>query len=176
MGRYFLAVIIACNDSRWRAGCQPACVWQQREGATIIKADDASWANFCEVGLYELTAHAIRRGLAIGAIDMGDIWGVHRPLWQKLHASQDAEPQALLQLIVPHTQFTWDEANPTFYVSIKLRAIDPEIWLGGELRPLSQLDPAFAEHWQQYLRSKQGKWPMRVLPPAQSVGSAAADL
>lgn len=136
-------------------------------GYTFIKADDASWANFREVGLYELTAQAIRRGLAIGAIDMSDIWGVDRPLWQKLHASQDAELQALLALIVPQTQFAWDETRPTFCVSTKLRAIDPEVRLdGGELRPLSQLDPTFAQHRQHYLRSKQGKWPMRVLAGA----------
>ncbi|MDX1416552.1 MAG: HD domain-containing protein, partial [Candidatus Promineifilaceae bacterium] len=40
---------------------------------TYIAADDASWANFREVGLYELTALAIRRGIEIGAIDEDDI-------------------------------------------------------------------------------------------------------
>ncbi len=136
-------------------------------GYTFIKADDASWANFREVGLYELTAQAIRRGLELGAIGMADVWGVDLPLWRKLHASQDDELQALLALIKPETTFAWDETSPTFRVSTKLRAIDPDVLgAGGEIRPLSQLDPAFAHHRQHYLNSKQGKWPMRVVPPA----------
>lgn len=133
-------------------------------GYTFIKADDASWANFREVGLYELTARAIRRGLALGILAMEDVWGVDEPLWRKMHASQDAHLQGLLALINPQTRFAWDEANPTFWVSTKLRAIDPDVrGAGGEIRPLSQLDPAFAQHRQQYLHSKQGKWPMRVI-------------
>ncbi|MCA9935014.1 MAG: HD domain-containing protein [Anaerolineales bacterium] len=132
-------------------------------GYTFMKADDASWANFREVGLYELTAQAIRRGLAAGAITMDDIWGVDLPLWQKLQASPDAALQKWLTLITLQTEFVWDEAAPTFRVSTKLRAIDPDVWDGaGVIRPLSQLDPAFAQQRQQYLHSKQGKWPMKV--------------
>lgn len=133
-------------------------------GYTFIKADDASWANFREVGLYELTAQAIRRGLDLGVIGMADVWGVDWPLWQKLHASKDTGLQELLSLITPATQFVWDEVNPTFRVSTKLRAIDPDVLLpGGEIRPLSQLDPAFSRYRQDYLQSKHGKWPMRVV-------------
>lgn len=133
-------------------------------GYTFIKADDASWANFREVGLYELTAQAIRHGLDLGVIGMADVWGVDRPLWQKLHASSDTGLQELLSLITPATQFVWDEANPTFRVSTKLRAIDPDVLLpGGGIRPLSQLDPAFSRYRQEYLQSKHGKWPMRVV-------------
>ena len=55
------------------------------------------------------------------------------------------------------------EEDPTFRVSTKLRAIDPDVLLNGELRPLSTLDPDFAKHRSHYLTSKQGKWPMRVI-------------
>jgi hypothetical protein len=134
-------------------------------GDTFMAADDASWANFREVGLYELTAQAIRRGLEISEIVQDDFWLTDAVLWQKLHAAQDAYLQELLAQVSVETQFVWDEANPTFRVSTKLRAVDPEV-LGedGELRPLSTLDPDFAARREAYLSRKQGAWPMRVVP------------
>lgn len=132
-------------------------------GYTFMEADDASWANFKEVGLYELTALAIKRGLAVGAIAEADIWLTDEPVWAKLHAHKDADLEAILDLIKPGTEFVWDEENPTFRISTKLRAIDPDLVVDGELRPLSTLDPAFAQHRSAYLSRKDGQWPMRVV-------------
>jgi HD superfamily phosphohydrolase len=132
-------------------------------GHTFMQADDASWANFREVGLYELTARAIRRGLALGVITQADFWLTDAVLWQKLHAAEDAELHSLLALVSLDTQFAWDEANPTFCVSTKLRAVDPDVWQDGQLRPLSTLDPVFAARRTAYLSDKQGAWPMRVI-------------
>ena len=133
-------------------------------GNTFMAADDASWANFREVGLYEITAQAIRRGLAVGVITEADFWTTDEPLWQKLHSSADAELQRLLKLVSANTEFVWDAENPTFWVSTKLRAIDPDVVVNGRLHPLSTLDSEFAARRSDYLRSKQGKWPMRVVP------------
>ena len=130
---------------------------------TYLQADDASWANFREVGLYEVTARAIRHGLAVGAITQEDFWLTDAVLWQKLNAYPDAELQSLLGLVSLETQFIWDEVNPTFLVGTKLRTIDPDVWAGGELRPLSTLDSEFATQRQNYLNRKQGLWPMRVI-------------
>jgi HD superfamily phosphohydrolase len=132
-------------------------------GNTFMQADDASWANFREVGLYELTAQAIRRGLEMGAIVQDDFWLTDEVLWQELHAHDDAQLQTLLSQVSLETEFVWDEANPTFSVSTKLRAIDPDVWHEGELRPLSTLDPDFAARREAYLNRKQGTWPMRVI-------------
>ncbi len=132
-------------------------------GETFIAADQASWANFREVGLYELTAIAIRRGLNIGALTEADLWTTDRQAWDRLHASPDPQLQAMLPLISPQTQFLWDADQPTFWVSTKLRTIDPPVLVDGSARPLSELDPAFAHHRDDYIRSKTGKWPMRVI-------------
>ena len=132
-------------------------------GETFIAADQASWANFREVGLYELTAIAIRRSLTIGALTETDLWTTDRQAWDKLHASPDPHLQAMLPLISPQTQFLWDAEQPTFWVSTKLRTIDPPVLVAGSSRPLSELDPAFAHYRQEYLTSKAGKWPMRVI-------------
>jgi len=133
-------------------------------GNTFMAADDASWANFREVGLYELTARAIRRGLEISAIVQDDFWLTDEVLWQKLHSTEDAYLNKLLAQVSVETEFVWDEANPTFRVSTKLRSVDPDV-LGedGELRPLSTLDFEFAARREAYLSRKQGPWFMRVI-------------
>jgi hypothetical protein len=130
-----------------------------------MAADDASWANFREVGLYEVTAQAIQRGLAVDAITEADFWTTDEPFWHKLHRADDAELQRLLALVHPETEFVWDESHPTFWVSTKLRSIDPDVVINGRLRPLSTLDPAFAARRSYYLSAKQGKWPMRIVNP-----------
>lgn len=132
-------------------------------GYTYIQADDASWANFREVGLYEVTAQAIRRALTAGSIHEADFWLTDAPFWDKLHGSDDPELQQWLALISPSTRFEWDEHNPTFRVSTKLRAIDPDVLADGQLIPLSTLDADFADHRHDYLQRKQGKWPVRVV-------------
>jgi hypothetical protein len=132
-------------------------------GETFIAADQASWANFREVGLYELAAIAIRRGLNIGAMTEADLWSIDRQAWSKLHASPDQKLQTMLSLVSPQTQFLWDAEQPTFWVSTKLRTIDPPVLVNSSARPLSELDSAFAHYRQEYLTSKSGKWPMRVI-------------
>ena len=133
---------------------------------TYIQADDASWANFREVGLYEVTARAIKRALKIGLISEADFMLTDEELWQKLYTGEDAKLQDWLSLVSLDTQFAWDEASPTFRVSTKLRAIDPDVGVEGELRPYSTLNPQFAHHLNHYLTSKQGKWPIRIIREA----------
>ena len=50
-----------------------------------------------------------------------------------------------------------------FRVRTKLRTIDPDLEIDGELVPLSMLDADFAEYRMNYLQSKAGKWPMRAV-------------
>jgi HD superfamily phosphohydrolase len=134
-------------------------------GETFIAADRASWANFREVGLYELAARAIRRGLETGDLTQADLLGTDRPAWEKLRASQDPELQHNFQRVHASTRFIWDEDSPEFRVSTKLRSIDPDILHQGRIQPLSELDLAFAALRRDYLMANQGKWPMSVIPP-----------
>ena len=131
-------------------------------GRTFMAADNASWSNFREVGLYEVTARAIRRGLAVGALSEADIWGTDAPAWAKLQAAEDEQLQYWLTLVTAETEFIWDEQRPDFRVSTKLRTIDPDLLVDGQPLPLSQLDPAFAAERQAYLAGKAGLWPMRI--------------
>jgi HD superfamily phosphohydrolase len=144
---------IACNDL-------PHAQWF---GRTFMAADDRSWANFHEVGLYECTARAIRRALELDAITEVDFWLTDKEFWQKCSYHPDPELQKWVRLVHPQTEFVWDEAAPTFRISTKLRAIDPDVLVDGQLRPLSTLDQSFAASRAGYLLEKSGRWPMRVV-------------
>ncbi len=144
----------------------PTARWM---GYTYIAADDRSWADFREVGLYELAAQAIRRGLALGVITQQDFWGTDAIVWQKLHTSPDAALQATLRLVDRRTGFIPDEAAPTFRISTKIRTIDPDVVLNGRAARLSDLEPDFASHRADYIRRKSGLWPMRVIPADQGM-------
>lgn len=151
---------LVVHDERIAVDDLPVARWLAR---TYLAADEQSWANFREVGLYELTARAIKVGLSAGAITEADFWGTDEQAWAKLQRCPDPDLQALLRLITPHTRFAWDEASPTFHVSTKLRTIDPDVLLDGELHPLSSLDGDYARLREDYLSRKAGKWPMRVI-------------
>jgi uncharacterized protein len=147
---------IICNDlhcARWLA-------------ETYLAADEASWANFREVGLYELAAQAIRRALELGILVETDLWQEDAALWQRLQQIEDGVLQQSLCLVNAATRFVWDEEKPTFRVSTKLRTIDPDVLLpGGVVRPLSQLDADYARRRDAYLFQRGGLWPVRVIPP-----------
>jgi hypothetical protein len=134
---------------------------------TFIAADDLSWSNFQEVGLYELTAQVIKAGLRAGTITEQDFWSTDAKLWAKLARSDDGKVQRWLPLVSADTRFAWDATQPNWWVSTKIRTLDPDVMLGGAVQPLSALDPEFAAYRQVYLERKRGRWPIRVLdaPP-----------
>lgn len=132
---------------------------------TYIDADKASWANFREVALYELTARAIRRALEIKYIEMDDFWLTDEELWETLRQCDDDDVRENLRLVNTKTQFAWDTDRPTFWVSTKLRSIDPDVLLAsGEVAPLSTLDSEFGKYRLQYHAQREGAWPVRVIP------------
>jgi len=128
-----------------------------------LAADEASWSNFYEVGLYEMTAQALRLALRRNIITNADFWGTDAELWQTLQQSQDVMLQAFLGFVSKDVQFVRDETEPTFYVTTKIRTIDPAVLHNGELVCFSTLEPAFATYRQNYLVQKAGRWPMRVV-------------
>jgi HD superfamily phosphohydrolase len=132
-------------------------------GDTYMAADRASWANFQEVGLYELTAQAILLALEKEILVEADIWGTDAPAWARLQNTADPEIQAIVSLIRPETRFAWDEEKPDFRISTKLRTIDPDVQVGGAFRPLSTLDAEFGRRRLNYLNTHSGKWPMRII-------------
>jgi HD superfamily phosphohydrolase len=132
---------------------------------TYIAADQASWANFREVGLYEVTAQAIKAAMQLRAITEDDFWGTDEQLWRKLRAIDDGGVQHWLRSVSPATRFEWDAGQPTFHVSTKLRTIDPDVLIDNQYATLSTLDADFARYRVEYLHSNSGQWPVRVIEP-----------
>lgn len=131
---------------------------------TFIEADRASWSNFREVGLYQVTAEAIKAAHQHGLITEADIWGSDQALWQKLQSADVHAVRELVKLLSPGTRFTWNEAQPVYKVTTKVRSIDPPVNDGQLVRPLSELDPDFAQYRIAYLDAKHGQWPMAIVP------------
>lgn len=132
---------------------------------TYIEADRASWSNFREVGLYQVTAEAIKCARRNGLLEKADLWGSDENLWRKLKSIDHPDLRKWLRLISPATRFTWNEKQPVFRVSTKVRSIDPPVINGNYLTPFSSLDPDFSRYRNDYLSSKQGLWPMGIVIP-----------
>lgn len=141
----------------------------------FLAADDASWSNFREVGLYELTAHALRLALAKGLIAERDLWDTDETLWRALYASPNPELHYYLRFVDKRTEFVKDGAAPTFTVTTKIRTLDPAVYANGAVAPFSTVEPAFAAYRKAYLAQKQGPWPIRVVgfQPAVVTGVSA---
>lgn len=133
-------------------------------GERFIACDDGSWANFHEVGLYEIAARVIRRALALGAITEQDVWQTDAVTWAKITACPDTTLQAGISLLNPETEFVWDDANPTFRIRTKIRSVDPDVVVDGKPVPLSRIDEEFGRIRAAYLKRKQRVWPMRLIP------------
>ncbi|MEW8624626.1 MAG: HD domain-containing protein [Candidatus Thiodiazotropha sp.] len=144
---------IAVND--YRVACWLAY--------TFIEADRVSWSSFREVGLYQLTAEAIKAASRYGVIVEADLWGFDESLWSKLKSADHPEVKRWVKLITPGTRFTWNEEAPVFTISTKVRSIDPPVTNGNSATPLSELDPAFARYRNEYLSGKQGQWSMGIV-------------
>lgn len=130
---------------------------------TFIEADRASWSSFREVGLYQLTAEAIKAAIKFGFIVEADLWGTDKVLWNKLCSANHPDVKGLIDNITPGTRFTWDAEHPAFSVATKVRSIDPPVVSGKAVTPLSGLDPVFGRYREDYLAGKQGLWPMGIV-------------
>lgn len=130
---------------------------------TFIETDRLSWSSFREVGLYQLTAEAIKTASRYGLIAETDLWGSDDALWKKLESADHSEVRRWVELITPGTRFTWSQEQPVFSVSTKVRSIDPPVAGGNSVTPLSDLDPDFARYRNEYLSSKKGPWPMGIV-------------
>ena len=130
---------------------------------TFIETDRASWSSFREVGLYQLTAEAIKIASKLGYIDENDLWGSDKVLWEKLLSAEHPDVREYVNLITPGTRFTWDDENPVFRVATKIRSIDPPVSSGNDVKPLSELDKTFGRYRKEYMSEKQGLWPMGVV-------------
>ncbi|MEM8858008.1 MAG: HD domain-containing protein, partial [Chloroflexota bacterium] len=129
----------------------------------MIACDDFSWANFNEVGLYEMTSQTIKRAFVVGAITQDDVWGTDAAVWQKIRQFDDAELQRLRKTVTKNIQFEWNAEEPDFVLTTKIRTVDPDVNLNGQVKLLSEWDADFKAHRESYLERKKGPWPMKLV-------------
>ncbi len=141
---------------------------------TFIEADRASWSSLREVGLYQLTAEAIKAAKRHGCVAEADLWGSDAALWRKLQGADHPEVARLVSRITPGTRFVLDEAQAAFRVTTKVRSIDPPVSHGSAVTALSALDPAFARHRRIYLESKRGPWSLALVGQGLEVSVATS--
>ncbi|MEM9775144.1 MAG: HD domain-containing protein [Chloroflexota bacterium] len=137
-----------------------------RFARVMIWCDDISWANFNEVGLYEMTSRTIKRAFVVGAMTQDDVWGTDAAVWQKIREFPDDELQRLRRLVTKNIQFEWNEDQPDFVLTTKIRTVDPDVLVDGEVKRLSEWDAGYRQHRAEYLERKQGPWPMKLVEGA----------
>lgn len=130
---------------------------------TYMAMDQASWANFREIGLYNLMAEVIRIGLKENIIEEIDFWKTDEVVWRKLKKSNHQMLCRYIKLLSKDTHFIRDDTSPTFCVQVKLRTIDPDILIDDRLLLLSSIDEVFARERKDYLSTGVEPWPICVV-------------
>ena len=129
----------------------------------MIACDDHSWANFHEVGLYEMTGRTIKRAFEVGAIVQDDVWGTDAAVWQKILAFDDGELARLRATVHKDIHFEWEPSDPDFVLTTKIRTIDPDVLQDGEVKRLSKWDADYRAFRADYLERKKGPWLMKLI-------------
>jgi hypothetical protein len=128
-----------------------------------LQTDDQVWCSVQEVGWYAVMAQALKAALDGGVIAEQDLQqGTDREVMARLRAARQPELQYWLDLLRPDVRFVRNDTHPDVVALPKVRAIDPPVLVKGEVRPFSELDPAFARRKAEYVAGKQGRWGLRL--------------
>ena len=112
---------------------------------TYLQMDETMWTAPREVALYWLLASAMQRAVSLDLLQEEDWYRTDRELWELLHQLDEARVQKLLSYVSAGTVVHTDHPEHDFVAVTKVRTLDPMVSLNGVSRPLSVLDPAFAE-------------------------------
>jgi HD superfamily phosphohydrolase len=128
----------------------------RRFAELYLTCDSECWSAPKSVVLYELTARALRRAVAIGILDKSRLWLSDRELWDELGSSSDAELHDRLEAVLTASKSISANLDGTRVINSKVRTIDPEIRTANGPVPLSNLDPQWAQKLTAYRQSRSG--------------------
>ncbi|WP_431863072.1 hypothetical protein [Allosphingosinicella sp.] len=144
-----------------------SCERARRFAEAYAACDRSCWADPFGVGLYELTARALRRALEIGAIRIDDLWEEDRPFWELIHRSDDERLVRALALVSPQTRFAIADEGGDLKLQLKIRSIDPDVRTGPDrATPLSGIDSEWASRLAADLETRPPSVNLRILEPA----------
>ncbi len=130
-------------------------------GERFITMDQLIWCSVQEVGWYAVMARALRVALDHGVIQEADFQRTDQVIMARLRACEVPEVHQWLDLLHPTLDFVRDDAEPDIMVLPKVRAVDPQVLVNGQILSLSELDKDFARQREDYVASKQGAWGLR---------------
>ena len=127
----------------------------RRFGDAYMACATRSWAHPRHSALYELCAQALRQAFDEGLVRRDDIWSSDDALWAKLQdAARRHRPiAALIDRLVADAAFVpTSPAEADISVRTKVRWIDPDVAIDGDVVPLSTLSTEYAEIVAEYRR------------------------
>ncbi|WP_437324492.1 HD domain-containing protein [Sorangium sp. So ce381] len=112
-----------------------------------------SWVNPRHVAFYELCGQALRHAFDRGFLRHEDIWGTDDDLWAKLQDAgrRDGAVAEVMDGLAPDVEFVAappDEADLS--ARAKVRWIDPEVAIDGDVVPLSAISAEYAASIAEY--------------------------
>jgi HD superfamily phosphohydrolase len=134
----------------------------RRLSELYLATDDRIYTSTQEVGWYAAMAQALRAALEGGVLGESDLWQTDRQVMARLRAAHRPEIDRWLALLRPEVRFVRDDDRPDLVALPKVRAIDPPVLVEDQVRPLAELDSAYAARKAAYLAGKAGKWGLRV--------------
>lgn len=125
--------------------------------------DRLCWSSPRSVGLYMLSAQALRAALEHGVIDRGDLWLTDKELWRRLTGAPNDEVQRLACRVSADTSISFSSCGDLRLVP-KLRFVDPDVIAAGGILPLSSIDANWRSTLDSYVATKEGEWRLEAEP------------
>jgi hypothetical protein len=125
-----------------------------------LACDERCWSNPRIIGLYAVTAEALRVAMARGVVGRDDLWATDGGLWAQMTNSLDPDVRRLTAAIDRDAAFALSP-DGDIHVTPKVRVIDPDVIRHGEALALSAIDAQWRERMEDYRRAKAGEWRLR---------------
>lgn len=118
-----------------------------------------SWSNPHHLAIYELCGNALRLAFEANLLSQNDIWNTDENLWKRLQeAAKNCLPIAeLIDKMLAKTKYVpASQINAEIIARSKVRWIDPEVSINGDIAPLSLLSSSYANTIKDYQRMNTG--------------------
>lgn len=124
------------------------------------------WSSVDNYFASQWLCEALRRALDLGLLKSQDIHeGTDEIVWNRLAQSQDTFIQdKMRQIQCVQSHFELSMEDPTFFLPMKFRGIDPWVQVGEESVRLSQWDQTYAEAYTLVKDRLKKGWPVRLIP------------
>jgi HD superfamily phosphohydrolase len=118
-----------------------------------IKANAEIWSSPYQILLAKTLAEIIKLALDREYITRADLHGTDNKLYRKLTAIEDKEIQEKLKLMTKDIVVTSDDEEFEMHVYTKLRAINPKVKIGNDIKVLSEICEKYSNMQKEYIEN-----------------------